>query len=128
MADLIKSQSRLFRRLIDMTSGTATISRPDSPSENKYGKVEDSDLTYTDVDTEKVHRMYISRDDLPSESQVRGGRLNSDDPRLAFMDNTEAQEDDHVTFDDTGRTYVLDERIPRISHVEFRATLVNDVD
>lgn len=128
MGRLFSGKARLVRVMLDRAGVSATIRRRDnSPSENSRGKVEDGDWTYADVAEETVFPIYASRDDRPAESRVTGGRINTESPRIAFQDNTVAREDDRVVMSDTNRTYVLDERVPRATHIEFRATLVNDI-
>lgn len=122
----LDGKARLGHVVIARMGDEATISRADGTApENQYGKIEDDDRTFSDVATEEVFRGYTSSADFPDEANAAGGRLNSDDPRLAFKKDTAAQEDDRVTFSDTGRTYVLKEEIPRPTHTLFRATLVN---
>lgn len=102
------------------------IARPDNvATENRYGKLSDQDRSYSDVDTEYARRMYNSGGQRDSQQLVQGGRLDQDTPRIAFMYDTVAQEGDRATFP-SGQTYSLDKRIDRDTHVEFRATLIQE--
>lgn len=127
MKRTLGGRGRLAEMAINRVGAGVTIKRLLSPpAENEYGKTPDSSPSdYDDVTTEVAHRIYASRNDFPNEARVTGGRIDSENPRLAFKEDTQAQEDDIVEFEDTGRQYVLDERIPRQTHVEFRSTFIN---
>jgi hypothetical protein len=103
-----------------------TIRRYDeNAAVNQYGKVSDTDRTYSDLTTEYARRVYNSNTDRDSQQLVQGGRLSEDTPRIAFTHDTAAEADDRVVFPD-GQTYVLDKEVPRDTHMEFRATLLQD--
>lgn len=127
MGRLFEGKARLASVVLHRVGVEATISKPDgTASTNKYGKTEDGDRNYTDIATETVHRIFTSDSDRSDEARVAGGRIDVENPRLAFQQNTAAEEDYRVTFSDTDRTYVLDELIPMKTHTEFRATLLNE--
>lgn len=129
MGRLFSGKARLVRVMLDRVGVNATIKRAsNTPSENARGKIEDNEVEYSSVAEETVHPIYASQGDRPGEARVPGGRINTESPRLVFQDDTVAQEDDRVVLSDTNREYTLDERIPRATHIEFRATLVNDTE
>lgn len=103
-----------------------TIRRPDGTATlNEYGKIEDSDESYTQVATEFAVRWYRARDDYPGEATVDGGRVDTENPWLFLAADTQASEDDRVEFSDTGQVYVVDEMIPRQAYKQARVTPVN---
>lgn len=111
--------------VINRVGHDVTIERPDgSTTENKYNKRSSTDVTYTQVAQEVGRRLYRRDSDQPNEGGVSGGRVDTDNPRIALPFQTAAEEDDRVTFQNDNRTYVLDERIYYDTHAEFRATLV----
>lgn len=121
----LQSKRRHLAVTIRRLGSAATITRPDgTATENKYNKRSSEDVTYEHV-ADTVARQFYQRDsDEPTEGGVSGGRIDTDNPRIALPHDTPAQEDDRITFDDTGRTYVLDERVHRDTHAEFRVSLV----
>lgn len=129
MGRLTDSQGRLGKVMLKRVGVEGDITRPDgTATENRYGKIEDGDRTWADVATERVYPTYGGDNDLPSEARTTGGRINRESPTLAFATDTAAQEDDRVTMSDTGRTYVLIEKIPHELYTAYRANLVNDAD
>lgn len=122
---MLPNKERLARVMIYRTGHDVEIMRADgTATENKYGKVSDTDVSYTKVADETARRMYNRRDREPSEGGVDGGRINTDSPRIAMFKDTAAQEDDRLVFE-TGEEYVLDEAIERDTHTEFRVSLIN---
>lgn len=94
-------------------------------TENRYGKVSDTDRTFSQVATEHARRMYESRGDEPQQQLVTGGRLDQETPIVAFKHDTEAEEGDRVEFPD-GTQYSLDRRVPKDTHVEYRTTMIQE--
>lgn len=138
MAGEVLTGRKLFRVALNRTGETVTIYRADgTATENKYGKIEDGDRTFSKVTSEVGRLTYESMEERPTESRVQGGRVNTESPIILFRDDTQAREDDRVVFDGFGdgsfgsdvfgdaRTYTLDERVPRDNYVAFKATLVN---
>jgi hypothetical protein len=106
------------------TGSDVDVLRPDgNATENRYGKVADSDVSYSSVASERARRIYLSETPRGAEQVVTGGRLNTEDPRIALMDDTVAKEGDRLRFPD-GQRYSLESRIDRDTHVEFRTTLI----
>lgn len=103
-----------------------SITRPDqTATENQYGKVSDGDRTYSQVTTEHARRIYAQEGNEPQQQIVSGGRLSQETPRIAFKNDTQAQEGDRVTFPG-GNTYELDEQVPKDTHIEYRATKLQE--
>jgi len=110
--------------IIYRTGNEATIRRPDgNATENRYGKVTDTDVTYSAQATERFRRIYQTESEPGSEQFVAGGRVSDEEPGIAARYNTVAQEGDRLLFED-GNEYTLDSRVDRDTHVEFRTTLV----
>lgn len=122
--ETFRGRSRTASVLINRAGTPVDILRPDSPPENKYGKVSDSDVTYSQVASSVCRRIYPTDDERPREARTIGGRIDTEEPRLAFPKNTNVQEGDRVQFQDDGKQYQIDEHIPRETHDEYRATLV----
>lgn len=117
------------------TEAAAIIYRVGSPvsvlraeqtaTENRYGKVNDTDRTFSEVGNEHARRLYESSGNEPQQQLVTGGRLSQESPRIAFKHDTIAEEGDRVRFP-SGTEYVLDERVPRDTHVEYRSTMIQE--
>jgi hypothetical protein len=103
------------------------VRKPDgSATENKYGKVETNDVTYTDTEETYARRVYRFEDEFPAEAGVVGGRVDTDTPRILLPKDVEVNEEWRVHFINSDETYVLDEEIHREIMHEYPATLVSD--
>lgn len=122
---LFQPRNRLIRVILNRVGVPADIEQPSSPPDNKYGKVSDVDVTYSTVATEDAYRTYGSYEERPRSMPEIGGDADMDTPRVVLKRETAAEEDYRVTFTDDGKVYHLDEKIPRETHTEFRATVVN---
>lgn len=124
---LFGSKAELAAITIKRAGVLATVLRADgTETENDYGKVEDDERTYNQIADVHAARIYGSETDRPRDAGVLGGRLGSENPRIAFRKDADVQEDDRVEFPDTGRKYVLEAEIPYHTHTEYRATLINE--
>lgn len=126
MNTLFSAKRTEVAAILHRIGSEATIRRYDeNAAVNQYGKVSDTDRTFSDLTTEYARRVYNSNTDRDSQQLVQGGRLDEDTPRIALTYDTQAQEDDRVVFPD-GQEYALDKKVPRDTHTEFRATLIQD--
>lgn len=124
---LFPGKQRLATVMLHRVGTDVEIKRADgTATENKYGKVSDTDVSWSTVANEVAYRLYKYKDDFPNESRALGGRVNTDNPFIAFPRDTDAQEDDRVVFADDNKEYVLDELHARQTHYEFQSTLVTD--
>lgn len=111
--------------IIDRFGNDADVRRPDgTATKNKYGKVSDTDVTYSSVGTERVRVAYPDDNDHPAQAGVDGGRVSTDSPILVCKHDTIIQEGDRVHFSHDGRTFSVEERREYDTHVTFTATLV----
>lgn len=100
------------------------ILQPDNTAtENRYGKVSDTDRSFSKVDEEHARRIYETDNDEQSQQIVEGGRLDEDTPQIAMMHDTVADTGYHLRFPD-GSEYELDREVPKDTHTQFRATLI----
>lgn len=128
MTRLPGGASRRFRVALHRIGEPVTIEESDDPATNDYGKVEDEDRTWSEVEPNQkhvAHRIYTGSDGRPNEVQVLGGRVDTDAPLIAFAADTVAKEGDHITFPD-GETYSLDDTVPYRAYTAFRSTLLTD--
>jgi hypothetical protein len=121
---IFQPRDRLIRVVLNRTGTPADIKQPSNPGENKYGKVADTDRSYTVVATEDAYRTYGSYEERPRDMPEVGGDADMDTPRIIFKRDTAANEGYRVEFDD-GEVYELDVVVPRETHKEFRATIVD---
>lgn len=109
-----------FRRSGDI----ANVLREDgTATENKYGKVSDTDKSYSKVGETVAKLMYGSYDERRREDSVQGGKVRMETPRVAVPKDSIAQEDDLVEMPD-GERFQLDAKVTRETHNEFKATLL----
>lgn len=138
---LFPNKKRHLEVLLHRVGQEVHVFRPDgTATANRYGKVEDVDISYTRVgygayeygqqaySGEPIYarRLYGGYDDRPGENNEVGGHVNIDSPRIAFSSDVDVQEDDRVEFVAEGVTYLLERKVPRETHNEFRAVLVNE--
>lgn len=124
MGRLFNGKARLGKVILQRAGEIVEVLEPDSPSENKYGKVEDDERTYTVIGEERARRVYDNLDTRPGEADVSGGRLRAENPRILFQKDAIVDEDHRVRFPDS-HEYVLDEEVPLDTHTSFRVTYVN---
>lgn len=123
---LFPAKQELATVMLHRVGQNVKVKRPvENPPKNDYGKVEDSENNYETVGHAVAYRMFRSGSDGPREASVEGGRVDVDTPRIALPRSTDVKEDDRVVFTDTGRTYHVNEMIPRSTHYEFRSALIN---
>lgn len=121
---LFSGRERTAAVLLDRVGVHATLRKPDgTATENKYGKVSDSDINFVDDGQITAHRLYPNDDSRQRESSVEGGAVDLSTPRIAVQNGTGLQEEWRVAFPD-GEVYRLIEKIPRKTHEEWRAELV----
>lgn len=128
MTRLPGGASRRFRVALHRIGEPVTIEESDDPATNDYGKVEDEDRTWSEVEPNQkhvAHRIYQGPNDRPNEVQVFGGRVDTDAPLIAFAAGSAAEEGDRITFPD-GQTYSLDDKVPYRAYTAFRTTLLTD--
>lgn len=109
-----------FRRSGDIAD---VLREQGGATENKYGKISDTDKSYTKIGETVVKLMYGSYDERRREDAVQGGNVRMETPRVAVPKDTIAQEDDLVEMPD-GERYQLDAKVTRETHTEFKATLL----
>lgn len=124
-SSFLPAKAELVKVMLNRVGMSADIDRPDgSASENKYGKIEDGDITWQSVGTETLYRQHLGSNDQPREESVVGGRVDRENPVVIAGRDTDVQEDDRLTFSD-GRRYRVDQKMPRQTHNEFRCTLID---
>lgn len=128
MTRLPGGASRRFRVALSRIGEPVTIEESDEPATNDYGKVEDTDRSWSEVEPGQkhvAHRIYQGDRDRPNEVQVFGGRVDVDAPLIAFAADTVATEGNRITFPD-GQSYELDDQVPYRAYTAFRSTLLTD--
>lgn len=122
---LASNRSNLKMRIYRRGAECDILRADGTATENRYGKVSDTDQTYSVETQEYFHRIYEEASMRESESQVQGGRINEDDARLASFYNTVAEEGDRVEFPD-GTKFALDRRMDFDTHTEWQVTIIQE--
>lgn len=126
MTNLFRANSRVSRLLLQRSGEPVAIYRDKgNVSENKYGKISDTDKQQVHIVDEIAFRSYENSDTEPGYGEVTGGRVGVDSPRVAMFADTDAEVGDEVEFPDNKR-YSLDQVYDRKTHTIFRATLITN--
>lgn len=138
---LFPNKTRHLNVIFHRVGEEVVVKRDDgTATENEYGKVEDDEVSYVELGyggneygttaysgtPVYAKRLYPSYEGRPDEMGTIGGRVDVDNPRIAFPQNIDVQEGDRVEFVDENTTYFIEQRVPRETHNEFRATLVTE--
>lgn len=122
---LLRSARRRTKLALSHIGQEVVVERPDgTATEDKFGKVGEDDVTWSEVATDEVaYRAYPNYDNERGRARATGGRVRTDSPNILLELETDVQEGDRITFDD-GETYEIDRLQRRASHTETRVTRV----
>lgn len=119
---LIKASRLRSKMSIKHTGEEVSVERPDgTATTNKFGKVDDGDVTWTSVGDEFAYRARAASDEEPGRSRATGGRVRTDSPNILLPEDSVVQEGDRLTFDD-GEQYIIDRLWTTGAHEETATT------